>query len=62
MTTQELLSHAPDTLASRLNQALSSQHCTLEQWIAEQAVDRESLLRYLEDSGYHYIPHRNRIE
>lgn len=62
MTTQELLSNAPDTLVSRLNQELSHQRCTLDQWIEEQAIDRESLLRYLENSGYVYLPHRNRIE
>lgn len=62
MSIEQLLDNSPEQLAKLLNQVLSEQHCTLEQWVEQQALDRETLLRHLERSGFVYIPHRNRIE
>lgn len=62
MTTEHLLQQPPQQLAERLNSTLEKQNIDLEQWLEQQDIDRESLLRYLEASGYAYLPFRNRIE
>lgn len=62
MSTQQLLNHSPAQLANLLNQVFAEQHCTLEQWVKQQALDREIVLQHLESSGFFYLPERNRIE
>lgn len=62
MTTDQLLSQPPAKLAESLNEALEQEQMTLEQWLEQQAVDRESLLQYMEHSGFSYLPLRNRFE
>ena len=62
MDTEHLLTQPPETLVNLVNQTLDREGCTLDQWVQQQAINRESLLRYLEACGYCYLPNRNRVE
>lgn len=62
MSTEQLLSQPPETVVHLVNQSLSSEGCTLDEWVNRQNINRESLLQYLEGCGYCYLPTRNRVE
>lgn len=62
MSTEQLLAQPPERVACLVNQSLTSQGCTLDEWVDQQNINRESLLQYLESCGYCYLPGRNRIE